>query len=205
MCWVPDMRSGCDALPEGKIGPTIRSAGNSRQAATNYGENTSINVNQWQNKHTCSFNFSCFYKTCGKTAADLFLVMSKFALCNATCLGPILEAAQQGTSMFPLDMALYILSPFTGPHIVIVTGWILLDVQAPTSTSTIGSPDWRERIRQQLVRAFATIYPWLNAGYEGSLLVYQVLYLVNRTPYFSPWLHMLGLQVVRAPVGDQVS
>lgn len=36
------------------------------------------------------------------------------------------------------------------------------------------------------------------------MLVYQVLYLVNKNPFFSPWLHILGLEVIRAPVGDQV-
>ena len=40
-------------------------------------------------------------------------------------------------------------------------------------------------------------YPWLHAGQEGARFVYQLLYLVDQTPYYSPVLHALRQRVVR--------
>jgi len=40
-------------------------------------------------------------------------------------------------------------------------------------------------------------YPWLHAGQEGARFVYQLLYLVDQTPYYSPVLHVLRQRVVR--------
>ncbi|CAD7696295.1 unnamed protein product [Ostreobium quekettii] len=64
--------------------------------------------------------------------------------------------------------------------------------------------DLRQRLCLWLMRGFSSIYPWIHAGYEGSLLAYQVLYLVEKTQCFTPWLHILGLRIVRAPAEDQM-
>eukprot|EP00898_Chlorokybus_atmophyticus_P007902 jgi/Chlat1/8112/Chrsp75S00606 len=49
-----------------------------------------------------------------------------------------------------------------------------------------------------LARLFGYVYPWIHAGYEGAFFAYQLLYLLEATPYFTPLLHTLRLTVVRA-------
>jgi hypothetical protein len=56
---------------------------------------------------------------------------------------------------------------------------------------------WRHRWRAAARAAFLRLYPWVFAGHEGARFAYQLLYLLGRTPYYSPRLHLLGLQVVR--------
>jgi peroxin-12 len=56
---------------------------------------------------------------------------------------------------------------------------------------------WRHRWRAVARAAFLRLYPWVFAEHEGARFAYQLLYLLGRTPYYSPGLHLLGLQVVR--------
>lgn len=53
----------------------------------------------------------------------------------------------------------------------------------------------RRRLRAAALRAFLLLYPWAAAAHEGARFAYQLLYLLGRTPYYSPGLHLLGLQV----------
>ncbi|KAK2077067.1 hypothetical protein QBZ16_004700 [Prototheca wickerhamii] len=46
-------------------------------------------------------------------------------------------------------------------------------------------------------RAFVRAYPWCVAAHEGSRFAYQLLYLLGKTPYYLPGLHLLGLRVAR--------
>jgi len=46
-------------------------------------------------------------------------------------------------------------------------------------------------------RIFKTCYPFVNAFYEGSFFLYQLLYLYDRTEYFSPFLHLQGVTLKR--------
>ncbi|EFN57496.1 hypothetical protein CHLNCDRAFT_48657 [Chlorella variabilis] len=73
---------------------------------------------------------------------------------------------------------------------------------APGSSSSRqgpASPAWLQQLRWRALarRAFQLLYPWVVAGHEGARFAYQLLYLLGRTPYYSPGLHLLGLEVVR--------
>ncbi|CAO3599284.1 unnamed protein product [Absidia cylindrospora] len=58
------------------------------------------------------------------------------------------------------------------------------------------------KLKIRLIKLFRTLYPYINALYHGSGLVYNVLYLFNKTKYHSPWLHLLGLQIKRMSMAD---
>ncbi|KAK9810536.1 hypothetical protein WJX72_012327 [[Myrmecia] bisecta] len=51
--------------------------------------------------------------------------------------------------------------------------------------------------RRLLLSIFLRVYPWAHAAQEGLRFAYQLLYLLDSTPYYSPLLHLLGQQVVR--------
>ena len=55
------------------------------------------------------------------------------------------------------------------------------------------------------LRAFVLLYPWVAAAHEGARFAYQLMYLLGRTPYYSPGLHLLRLQVVRLTGQEAVS
>lgn len=57
----------------------------------------------------------------------------------------------------------------------------------------------------RLIRLFKKVYPMINLLYYGSNLAYNVAYLFGKTRYYTPWLHLLGLQVQRMSMNDYVS
>lgn len=57
----------------------------------------------------------------------------------------------------------------------------------------------------RLIRLFKRVYPILNFLYHGSNLAYNVAYLFGKTRYYTPWLHLVGLQVQRMSMNDYVS
>lgn len=60
------------------------------------------------------------------------------------------------------------------------------------------------RLRRLALSAFLRLYPWVYAGHEGARFAYQLAYLLGRTPYYSPGLHLLRLAVVRVTGQDLV-
>ncbi|KAG2234037.1 hypothetical protein INT48_007127 [Thamnidium elegans] len=54
----------------------------------------------------------------------------------------------------------------------------------------------------RLIRLFKKVYPIINLAYYGSNLAYNVAYLFGKTRYYTPWLHLLGLQVQRMSMND---
>ncbi|GAA5804438.1 Pex12 amino terminal region-domain-containing protein [Helicostylum pulchrum] len=54
----------------------------------------------------------------------------------------------------------------------------------------------------RLIRLFKKVYPIINLLYYGSNLAYNVAYLFGKTRYYTPWLHLLGLQVQRMSMND---
>ncbi|GAB4816887.1 hypothetical protein N2152v2_003933 [Parachlorella kessleri] len=54
-----------------------------------------------------------------------------------------------------------------------------------------------DRLHRLALRAFVQVYPWVHAAHEGVRFAYQLLYLLDATPYYSPSLHLLRLVVVR--------
>ena len=53
-------------------------------------------------------------------------------------------------------------------------------------------------MRQLALRVFLQLYPFLHMLSEGLSFSYQLAYLLQASPYFSPSLHLLGQHVVRA-------
>ncbi|CDO68720.1 hypothetical protein BN946_scf184652.g47 [Trametes cinnabarina] len=64
--------------------------------------------------------------------------------------------------------------------------------QAPLDES------WKGRLK----RAYKTAYPWLNTSFEMWLLIYNVAYLFERTPYYRPWLSWVGVDLRRVSADD---
>jgi peroxin-12 len=56
-----------------------------------------------------------------------------------------------------------------------------------------------------LQRSFKASYPWLNITFEVWLLVSNVGYLFDRTPFYRPWLAWTGVDLRRLGVDDFVS
>ena len=53
--------------------------------------------------------------------------------------------------------------------------------------------------------AFMRLYPWLHMLQEGLSFSYQLAYLLQASPYFSPTLHVLRQHVERASGQQLVS
>ncbi|TCD67693.1 ubiquitin-protein ligase peroxin 12 [Steccherinum ochraceum] len=57
---------------------------------------------------------------------------------------------------------------------------------------------WKGSLR----RWYKTLYPWLNTTFEIWLLISNVAYLFERTPYYRPWLSWIGVDLRRLGVED---
>lgn len=53
-------------------------------------------------------------------------------------------------------------------------------------------------------RLFRQTWPTINATYEAILLAYNIGYLFDKTPYYRPWLHWLGVDLRRMSEQDYV-
>ncbi|KAJ6792594.1 peroxisome biogenesis protein 12 [Iris pallida] len=53
-------------------------------------------------------------------------------------------------------------------------------------------------IRKKIVAIIGACYPWIHATNEGLSFAYQLLYLLDATGFYTPGLHILGVQVCRA-------
>lgn len=78
---------------------------------------------------------------------------------------------------------------------------------SPSPPQAFGRPhaassSWRHRARAWWTRLLAWCYPWAVAGGEGVAFAYQLLYLLEVTPYYTPGLHLTGL-VVRRTTGQE--
>ncbi|KAI9100513.1 Pex12 amino terminal region-domain-containing protein [Phlyctochytrium arcticum] len=62
-----------------------------------------------------------------------------------------------------------------------------------------------QRIRQQIARTFCTTYPYVNATYQALIFLYQIGFMYGKTDYYSPWLHLCGVQLRRMGPKDYVS
>ncbi|TFY77601.1 hypothetical protein EWM64_g6411 [Hericium alpestre] len=59
-----------------------------------------------------------------------------------------------------------------------------------------------QTFRGRLRRLYKRLYPWLNMGFEAWLLVYNVAYLFDKTPFYRPWLAWIGVDLRRLGVDD---
>lgn len=63
------------------------------------------------------------------------------------------------------------------------------------------STKWMIRFK----RLFKKLYPIFNLLFHGSNLCYHIAYLYGKTRYYTPWLHLIGLEVKRMSMQDYVS
>lgn len=54
----------------------------------------------------------------------------------------------------------------------------------------------------KLQRLFLAVYPYLHMTHEGTILAYQLLYLMGKSTFFSPSSHLLGMVVRRVTAAD---
>ncbi|KAL1935220.1 hypothetical protein VTP01DRAFT_4360 [Rhizomucor pusillus] len=68
----------------------------------------------------------------------------------------------------------------------------------------LGDPEvhWRRKLAIRFIQLFRKVYPFINALYHGSNLAYNIAYLFGKTRYYTPWLHLLGLELKRMSMND---
>ena len=55
------------------------------------------------------------------------------------------------------------------------------------------------------IKVFKKGYPYVNALYQLSILAHYIGYLYNKTPFYSPWLRLIGIEIKRMSAADYVS
>ncbi|KAG0167320.1 ubiquitin-protein ligase peroxin 12 [Apophysomyces sp. BC1015] len=60
----------------------------------------------------------------------------------------------------------------------------------------------RRRLIIRLIQLFRKLYPFLNALYHGSNLAYNIAYMFGGTRYYTPWLHLIGVEIKRMSMAD---
>jgi len=68
----------------------------------------------------------------------------------------------------------------------------------PNETATV----YYTRIFKKM---FLTVYPYMNAVYEGLFFIYQLLYLYDKTKYYTPFLHLQRIAMRRLTLQDMES
>ena len=61
-----------------------------------------------------------------------------------------------------------------------------------------------QKFTETIKSLFLTIYPYVHGSHALAVLSYHILYMFNKTPYFSPYLHILGLKVRRTTQEENV-
>ena len=61
------------------------------------------------------------------------------------------------------------------------------------------------KLRAVALAAFTKVYPFMHMAGEGLTFSYQLAYLLQSSPYFSPGLHLLRQHVVRTSARELVS
>lgn len=86
----------------------------------------------------------------------------------------------------------------TLPHQVVRLSSIQHCLQQPERRSL-----WR-RTQAQILRVFMRLFPWIHATQEGLRFGYQLLYLLDSSPFYTPILHLLGQNIVRVSGQEMV-
>ena len=56
-----------------------------------------------------------------------------------------------------------------------------------------------------MLQLFIRLFPWIHATSEGLRFGYQLLYLLDSSPFYTPILHLLGQTVIRVSGQEMVS
>lgn len=54
------------------------------------------------------------------------------------------------------------------------------------------------QVYKQLYKVFLAVYPYVHMSWEGSLLAYQVAYMLGKISWHSPLLHLSGTKLCHA-------
>lgn len=76
----------------------------------------------------------------------------------------------------------------------------------------IFSEDWQQctdcvniqSFRGRARRLLKNVYPWLNTSFETWLLICNIAYLFEQTPFYRPWLSWVGVDLRRLGMDDFV-
>lgn len=84
---------------------------------------------------------------------------------------------------------------------------IILDEQVEIENEELADSNTKasRKLLIRLKRLFKKIYPIVNFLYHISNLGYNIGYLFGKTKYYTPWLHLLGIEVKRMSMDDYVS
>ncbi|KAG0311856.1 ubiquitin-protein ligase peroxin 12 [Dissophora globulifera] len=58
------------------------------------------------------------------------------------------------------------------------------------------------RSKAAVIKVFKRGYPYVNAVYQLAILAHYIGYLYNKTPFYSPWLRLIGIEVKRMSAAD---
>ncbi|GJE84395.1 peroxisome assembly protein [Phanerochaete sordida] len=78
----------------------------------------------------------------------------------------------------------------------------ILDENANTRQARLLSD---ETVAAKLRRLFKIVYPWANTAFEVWLLVCNVAYLFDKSPYYRPWLRWVGVDIRRLGPEDMLA
>ena len=67
-----------------------------------------------------------------------------------------------------------------------------------------GANQMIQTLAAKLRRLFKVLYPYAHTAFEVWLLVYNVAYLFEKTPYYRPWLSWVGVDLRRMGIHDMV-
>lgn len=60
-----------------------------------------------------------------------------------------------------------------------------------------------KKFGQLTSRVFAVVYPYMQVSTDMVFFMYQIMYFLGKTPYYTPDLHILGLKVARLSANDR--
>lgn len=138
----------------------------------------------------------------GRAPLGLRMIQGSSATADATQVGLVPHSLLfcKQTCSITVDLArgcwLMVCCPLHN-HARVLTDWSCL--QQPQSESL-----WRQ-IQSQALRLFMRLFPWIHATQEGLKFGYQLLYLLDSTPFYTPVLHLLGQNIVRVSGQEMVS
>jgi peroxin-12 len=61
-----------------------------------------------------------------------------------------------------------------------------------------------QTLAAKMRRFFKNAYPWINTAFEVWLLISNVAYLFDKTPFYRPWLRWIGVDIRRMGAEDMV-
>ncbi|EMD40663.1 hypothetical protein CERSUDRAFT_45034 [Gelatoporia subvermispora B] len=74
----------------------------------------------------------------------------------------------------------------------------------PQNSDTSVPSEVVRTLTDRLRHVYKAAYPWLNASFEVWLLMWNLRYLFEQTPFYRPWLALIGVDIRRLTMDDTV-